>query len=299
MTDLLNRSLANNTKQAYRAAFKAYHNFHICIYNQQPTNHITPKKFAQFIAFSHSKGLKYSTICSRLSALKYINNLHGHSDTSKQFLVQRILQGCKLSSDNTDKRKPITKSILKRMIQSLSSIFDTQYNRLLFKTMFIISFYALFRVSEITKTQHSNHTMLHPDVHFKQSHGQINEIELVLYHSKHTHSETKVQLLKQRHRKICPVRALQKFYTIRPRGDNQLFVNSTGHPITDKQFRKVFKKCISKIGLKTKCYTPHSLRIGGATSAHLNNMSDSQIRQLGRWKSNAFLNYIRPSKISC
>ena len=297
MTTLLNRSLANNTKHAYKAAFNAYRVFHISIYNQEPTRHISSKKFAQFIAFSHSKGMKYSTICSRISALKYINNLYGNRDTSNHFLVQRILQGCKLSANNTDKRKPITKSLLKRIIRSLSSIFDSQYNRLLFKAMFIISFYALLRVSEIAKTQHSNHSILHSDINLKQYKGQVNKIDVVLRHSKHNNSETTIQLHKQSHRKLCPVRAVQKFHNIRAPGDGQFFVNNDGNPITDKQFRKVFSKCITKIGLKPKFYTPHSFRIGGATSAHLKNISDSQIRQLGRWKSNAFLGYIRPSKI--
>lgn len=41
-------------------------------------------------------------------------------------------------------------------------------------------------------------------------------------------------------------------------------------------------------------FTAHSFRIGGATHAHNSNMSTAQIQKLGRWKSSAYLKYIRP-----
>ncbi|KAK6195007.1 hypothetical protein SNE40_000528 [Patella caerulea] len=43
--------------------------------------------------------------------------------------------------------------------------------------------------------------------------------------------------------------------------------------------------------------TTHSFRIGGASLAAHNGLSDSQIRQLGRWRSDAFRKYIRPSSL--
>ena len=73
-----------------------------------------------------------------------------------------------------------------------------------------------------------------------------------------------------------------------------LFTNASNSPITDTIFRKVLRKAITKLGLNPSVYTPHSFRIGGATLAHELNYSDSQIRQIGRWKSVAFNKYVRP-----
>ena len=45
--------------------------------------------------------------------------------------------------------------------------------------------------------------------------------------------------------------------------------------------------------LDSSLYEAHSFRIGAASWAAAKGFSDSQIRLLGRWKSNAFLKYIR------
>ena len=45
-------------------------------------------------------------------------------------------------------------------------------------------------------------------------------------------------------------------------------------------------------GLDPSCYEGHSFRIGAASYAADRGFSDTQIRMLGRWKSNAFLSYI-------
>ena len=45
--------------------------------------------------------------------------------------------------------------------------------------------------------------------------------------------------------------------------------------------------------LDSSLYKGHSFRIGAASWAAAKGFSDSQIRLLGRWKSNAFLRYIR------
>ena len=46
-------------------------------------------------------------------------------------------------------------------------------------------------------------------------------------------------------------------------------------------------------GLDPSRYKGHSFRIGAASYAEDRGLSDAQIRMLGRWKSNAFLRYIR------
>ena len=56
------------------------------------------------------------------------------------------------------------------------------------------------------------------------------------------------------------------------------------------------KTALGKAGLNPAEYAGHSFRIGAATVAHLNGLDDSTIMTLGRWKSEAYLRYIRIPK---
>ena len=49
------------------------------------------------------------------------------------------------------------------------------------------------------------------------------------------------------------------------------------------------------IGENPESFSSHSFRIGAATSWAQQGVSDIQMRQLGRWKSNALNKYIRDS----
>lgn len=47
------------------------------------------------------------------------------------------------------------------------------------------------------------------------------------------------------------------------------------------------------LGIKDKNLKSHSFRIDRATTCAIERMPDDQIKQLGRWNSDAYLRYIR------
>jgi hypothetical protein len=53
------------------------------------------------------------------------------------------------------------------------------------------------------------------------------------------------------------------------------------------------KKSLSVLRIENAAIRSHSFRISMATTGAIEGMSDDQIKELGRWKSNAFLRYIR------
>ncbi len=53
------------------------------------------------------------------------------------------------------------------------------------------------------------------------------------------------------------------------------------------------KRFARTLNLDEKYFSSHSLRIGGATELKLRGASDSFIQAMGRWKSGAFIRYIR------
>ena len=72
-----------------------------------------------------------------------------------------------------------------------------------------------------------------------------------------------------------------------------------GCPVPRAYFNRVLKSCLSLKGFMVGDFSSHSLRIGGATQAMLDGMTLLQVQALGRWKSTAFYDYIRPYLIEC
>ena len=55
------------------------------------------------------------------------------------------------------------------------------------------------------------------------------------------------------------------------------------------------RTALAQVGIDASQYSGHSFHIGAATSAAQAGYSDSFIQSLGRWKSAAFITYIRTS----
>jgi hypothetical protein len=64
-------------------------------------------------------------------------------------------------------------------------------------------------------------------------------------------------------------------------------------PITRYQFSAVLRKVLISDGIQSDNFKSHSFRIGTASEASVNGISDSKIMELGRWKSQAVKNYLR------
>ena len=77
------------------------------------------------------------------------------------------------------------------------------------------------------------------------------------------------------------------------RGSNSgpLFCHFEGSVIKTEVFTQQLNGALDFCDLD--CYKSHSFRIGAASLAAENGMTDAQIRGLGRWKSDAFKLYVR------
>ena len=62
--------------------------------------------------------------------------------------------------------------------------------------------------------------------------------------------------------------------------------------VTYGQYQEKIKKSIAAIGLDAGEYTSHSFGRGGATNAFQSGVPASQIKRLGDWQSDAYLEYI-------
>ena len=91
--------------------------------------------------------------------------------------------------------------------------------------------------------------------------------------------------------KLCPVRAMKAFLSLRGMGSGPLFVFGNGKFLTRSYVVSFLQ--ITLPGVPNIC--THSFRIGGASAALSAGAPDAMIRVMGRWSSDCYLRYIRVS----
>ncbi len=89
----------------------------------------------------------------------------------------------------------------------------------------------------------------------------------------------------------------KNFIDMRGSASGPMFCNPSGHAIKRAEFVSHLKFQLGELGLNQVLYNSHSFRIGKATDMHKKGFSDSQIASVGRWSSQAYKKYIKPSYI--
>ena len=99
---------------------------------------------------------------------------------------------------------------------------------------------------------------------------------------------------------LCPISAMLNFLKVRGTYPGPLFCRKSGAPLSKSRFVDCVRSALTKANFPADVFTGHSFRIGAATTAASAGICDSSIQSLGRWKSNAYLLYIRtePQKLA-
>lgn len=92
---------------------------------------------------------------------------------------------------------------------------------------------------------------------------------------------------------LCPVSALLSYLSIRGNSPGILFHFQDNTPLTKPHFTAKLRDFLKQAGINDSQYAGHSFRIGAATTAAAKGVEDSLIQTLGRWKSSAYLSYVR------
>ena len=252
-----------------------------------------------FIAQMSLEGKAAATINTYISAIAYIHKINGWWDPAGNFIIRKLREGCKRQNNHVDSRRPVTILVLQRLLLSLPAICSSSYESYLFRSAFSLAFFGFMRVGEFTVTSIKGdwaHILLPSDVSFSEDQSMLS----LSIRSSKTDQRGKgvvLQLERQQNVAICPVKALIEFLGVRPSCQGPLFVHFGGDPLTRFQFSQMLKKGIQVIGLPPENFSPHSFRIGAATSAALCGITTEQIMAMGRWRSAAVNSYIRPSRV--
>ena len=259
------------------------------------------------------KGLQSATVKSYVSGIKYILITDGYDWDNGKMLLNTITKSCKMKNDRLKVRLPIQKGLLELILFKIQRRYNTQpYLEALYISAYLLQYYGLLRIGEIADSAHSIKAInLHEAIPQKR-------LLIVLYTSK-THglesAPQKVKILGNKtieitdsdttrtfnmHTrdlgKFCPVEWTRRYIRLRPKIYNDtenLYILSDGSPLKACFMRSLLREILNDFNLDGQMYDTHSFRIGRATDLFKSGVSIEDIKQLGRWKSNAVYNYIK------
>lgn len=248
-----------------------------------------------FISYCFEKGLAPKTISTYIAGINYYHRVHNWSGVTDVFVVKKMLEGCHRSRRTKDERAPITKVVLQAICCALPSVCYDSFETTLFKALFVVAYFGLFRVSELVSP---SNTMRGSPIQFSDvnldTQGKSVNICLHTFKTNHRGATVTVKLpCETDDSNICPVGALQAFVTVRPKIQGPFFCHASGMPVIRQQFSAVLSKCIAKTKFSSAHYRSHSFRIGRASDLAAMGISMKSIMQLGRWQSQAYKLYLR------
>ena len=118
------------------------------------------------------------------------------------------------------------------------------------------------------------------------------ELTFANYDYKHNYNKRPFPTVINRQQSHCPVESVLLYLKYRGPVPSPLFIDC-GKPITRNLFVEQLSWVVNSCGLDSSRYIT-----GAASHAADSGLSDSQIRTLGRWQSNAFTKYIRIPSLS-
>ena len=261
------------------------------------------ERITLFVGYLISKGQQSCTIKSYISAIRAVLSWVGEKLDNQELQLQSLMVACKLRNDRVRKKFPIRKGLVCLLLMGLHTVFDAPqpYLITLYQTLFCTAYFGLFRIGELTL---SNHTVLAKNVHI----GVNKDKMLFILHSSKTHDHGKwpqqIKISAVRDRKatkkpknmLCPFTLLRAYLQKRPkhRSDyEQFFIFSDGSPVQPCHFRNMLKLTLNKLEFDSNLYSTHRFRAGHSHDLLDLGVSVETIKKIRRWKSNAVFCYLR------
>ena len=139
--------------------------------------------------------MQSQTVKTYVSAIKRVLIDDGYTWDNTKILLTSLTRGCRIINDRVRTRLPIQCNLLELILFEVQRIFTDSsqyYLEILYKALFALGYYGLFRVGELTL---SPHVIKASNVHVATNQDKIL---IVLYTSK-THGKEKLRQKSQNH----------------------------------------------------------------------------------------------------
>ena len=215
-------------------------------------------------------------------------------------LVSRFLRSISINSQFSPSLKGIFDV---KTLYLLSLSCDILPDPLLFRAIFLVSFYGFLRMSNIAP--HSAQKF-HPCTHFLRKDLIFGPpgAHLIMKWSKTLQSPKSyhiVQLPSISNPFLCPVSALKALLQSRPLPPTSPLFATIYHPhgqVIDTVVRDALKTVLKHRGFSPSAFPFHTFRRSGATFAFDHNVQLQNIMSHGTWRSSAVWSYIQQSSLS-
>lgn len=286
---LISKGLAFNSRRSYSSATRKYLNFcaHYCLDPCELNEH-TLLRFITYLSLQH---LSIRTIRVYLSGLRAWIISSGHPPpviyTPR---VKWALRALQRHQPEPAQAHPITYQVLEKLQKSL----DFSYNSLMQYTAMTTGYFGCLRASEYCFNPDVSPPLLRSSVRF---HRAATPYMTLLIASSKTSLKSFTVVIGCSHASVCAHCNMLHYLQLNSaHSASPLFSFLDGTPLTHRTLSRFIKKALARVGLKHQQATPHSLRAGAATDGASRLPTSADVQKLGRWKSDAYLNYIRPSQ---
>ncbi len=297
---LLTAALAPNTHKTYQVGWRAFCQFKQLSGAYEFVSPASVQDVREFVASLSIQNLAPATIATYVSGVGYVHKLRGWPDPTRDFLVSKLLEGCRRLSGAADQRLPITLPLLSILLQALPHNCSSSFEALLFRAVMLSAFFGFMRIGEfaaVSRTRLQQSLLLFSDICFCDV-GKASASVLISFRYTKTNKSgipQQIRLVCYDEKPLCPVKALSDFAAIRPLSHGGFFCHFNGDPLTQFQFNAMLRKLLHFSGLGGVKFTAHSFRIGAATTAAAAGIPRADIQSMGRWRSDAVNSYIRPA----
>ena len=256
----------------------------------------------RFVAHLYQAQLSISSIRLYLSAIRFFQIAYGNGNPHLEaydrlhYVVRGIARSQPKSGRST--RLPVTVDILQFLLQAWSS-HSSHFEAVMLWAACTLGFFAFLRAGEFIAGENNSHSVLSLADVKVDDRDNPSFLAITLRSSKtDPYGLGHVLYVGRTGSQICPVAAVLSFLAIRPPSEGPLFVHADGAPLTRSQLVSAIRSALENSGVDVRRYSGHSFRIGAATAAAQVGLPDSLIQTLGRWRSSAYLRYIRTPRSS-
>ena len=293
----MNNSISDSTTQVYKRAWVLFQHCLVVTNQNRVKVEDLPLSFQTvlvFLTYLRIRGFAPATITTYVSAIGYIHKINGFEDPTSRFIVQKTLASINRLYSSSDSRLPITQFILFRLLQAMDKVITLPYHIALIRAMLAVAFYGLLRIGEISRQK--NGVVC---INLNQVKIFDDRIVITIQNFKHNKDNQPFDIVLHKQKSLaCPYELLLNYLAVRGSNPGPLFSFIDGKGVTRNFFNSKLKLGLEFIGLDVTRYKSHSLRIGGASYLSGLGLSDLQIKIMGRWRSDAFLRYIRNQKFN-